>query len=376
MGTRSVRAGKGGAFPHPARKGDGPEHAGMPGNSGRGHRPCHSATLTSRQPGAQSPRPAPAPPPAGASRPPGRALASVGAGGMGLCGSVPRGRGKRMRFPFPPEEGADDLNPNRQHRCHGRGHRPCHVATLTPGPPGAKVPGQRPPRPRRALLARRVGRWPLLVRVARVLVAAFRTGGGNAVRFRVPPEEGADDLNPNRQRRCHGRGHRPCHVATLTPGPPGAQSPRPPPRPRRALLARRVGRWPAVRLDQPIYGEPSCTGGETQCVSFSRPHRRKPCHRCHGRGHRPCHSATLILGQPGAQSPRPAPAPPSAGASRPPGRALASVSAGGDGLRGSVLHGRGNAVRFLFPPGGAVFPTMPGCPVSLAGAIAPATAPR
>jgi len=33
-----------------------------------------------------------------------------------------------------------------------------------------------------------------------------------------------------------------------------------------------------------------------------------------GRGHRPCHSATLILGPPGAQSPRSAPAPPPAGA--------------------------------------------------------------
>jgi hypothetical protein len=46
-----------------------------------------------------------------------------------------------------------------------------------------------------------------------------------------------------------------------------------------------------------------------------------------GRGHRPCHSATLTLGPPGAQSPRPAPAPPPAGASRPPGRALACCCA-------------------------------------------------
>ena len=47
--------------------------------------------------------PWPAPPSAGASRPPGRALASLGAGGTGLCGGVPRGRGKRMRFLIPPK---------------------------------------------------------------------------------------------------------------------------------------------------------------------------------------------------------------------------------------------------------------------------------
>jgi hypothetical protein len=41
-------------------------------------------------------------------------------------------------------------------------------------------------------------------------------------------------------------------------------------------------------------------------------------------GHRPCHSAALETGPAGGQSPRPAPDPPLAGASRPPGRALAS----------------------------------------------------
>ena len=52
----------------------------------------------------------------------------------------------------------------------------------------------------------------------------------------------------------------------------------------------------------------------------------------------------------GSQSPRPAPAPPTADPSPPPGRALACVARGPTGLRGTVLHGRGNAVRFLFPP--------------------------
>jgi hypothetical protein len=125
---------------------------------GRGHRPCHSARLIPGPPAAQSPRPAPAPPPAGASRPPGRALASVGAGGTGLGGSVPRGRGKRMRFLNPPGLGAEDQSPNHPPHSDGRGHRPCHSAPLIPGPPGAKAPGQRPPRPRRALACRWCGR--------------------------------------------------------------------------------------------------------------------------------------------------------------------------------------------------------------------------
>jgi hypothetical protein len=107
--------------------------------------------------------------------------------------------------------------------------------------------------------------------------------------------------------------------------------------------------------------------------------RQTPNHqrRCQGRGHRPCHSATLTPGQLGAQSPRPAPAPPSAGASRPPGRALASVGAGGTGLGGTVARGRGNAVRFLFPPGaGRIDRLRTTSAVAMAGAIAPATAQR
>jgi hypothetical protein len=180
----------------------------------------------------------------------------------------------------------------------GKGRRPCHSARLTPDPPGAIAPGQRPPRPRRALLARRVGRWPLSVQAARVFVAAFRAGGGNAMRFLLPPGEGAEDQTPNHQPRCNGRGYRPCHSARLT------------------------------------------------------------------------------LGQPGAQSPRPAPAPPMAGASRPPGRALASVGAGSTGPGGSVAGGRGK--RSAFPGPARIGETVrmrTASAVAMAGAIAPATAP-
>ncbi len=56
--------------------------------------PCPAA-------GPNAPRPAPAPPMAGASRPPGRAPASVSPGTAGLQGTVPRGRGKRGAFPDP-----------------------------------------------------------------------------------------------------------------------------------------------------------------------------------------------------------------------------------------------------------------------------------
>ncbi len=240
-----------------------------PRGNGRGHRPCHSAPLTPRPPGAQSPRPAPAPPPAGASRPPGRALASLGAGCTGLGDSVPRGRGKRMRFLVPPGLGAEDQSPNHQPCCHGRGHRPCHSAPPTPRLPGAKAPGQRPPRPRRALPARQVGRWPLLVRAARVLVAASRAGGGNAVRFPFPPGEGAEDQTPNHQARCNGRGYRPCHSVPLTPRPPGAQSPRPAPAPPLAGAG-----LPSVRVAR-VFVAVFRTGGGNACVSLSHPERAR-----------------------------------------------------------------------------------------------------
>jgi len=48
--------------------------------------------------------------------------------------------------------------------------------------PGAKAPGQRPPRHRRALPARRAGRWPLLFQDLPVHRAPSSAGGGNAGR--------------------------------------------------------------------------------------------------------------------------------------------------------------------------------------------------
>ena len=90
-------------------------------------------------------------------------------------------------------------------------------------------------------------------------------------------------------------------------------------------------------------------GGNAGRVSGYRPEGRKDFHRCNGRGHRPCHSATPISGAAGGQSPRSAPAPPMAGASRPPGRALACVVPGPAGLWGSVPRGRGKRAAFPVP---------------------------
>jgi len=100
-------------------------------------------------------------------------------------------------------------------------------------------------------------------------------------------------------------------------------------------------------------GHRRARAGETRCVSCSRPNRRRRCHRCNGRGHRPCQSAAPGSGPAGGQSPRPAPDPPPAGASRPPGRALAFRGAWtcrSAGHRPARAGKRGS--RLLFPPGG------------------------
>ena len=166
-------------------------------------------------------------------------------------------------------------------RPNGKGHRLCHSATVTPDGPGAKAPGQRTPRHRRALCAHRGPRWPLVARVAPVLRVASRAGGGKAVRFLVPARPGG-----------------------------GAR--------------RRVSRC----------------GGWSDFGGPPRPN---------GKGHRLCHSATVTPRPAGGQSPRPAHAPPMAGASHPPGPALASRCAGCDGPRGSVPRGRGKRGAFPCP---------------------------
>ena len=172
-----------------------------------------------------------------------------------------------------------------------------------------------------------------------------------------------------------GRGHRPCHSAALASGPAGGQSPRPAPDPPpagarpapggRPTRPRRAPDPPPAGASHPPGWALACVPpgpaglqgtvprgrGNAGRVSCSRPEGRKHPHRFNGRGHRPCQSAAPGSGPAGGQSPRPAPDPPMAGASHPPGRALACVVPGPTDLQGTVARGRGNAVRFLFPPG-------------------------
>ncbi len=148
------------AFPVPARTGV-PAHFGMPGLSGRGDRPCHSVPLILGQPGAKAP----------GQRPPGRALACVVPGPAGLWGSVPRGRGKRAAFPGPARRGEGTSTASMAGAI-----APATAPRWDQDQPGAKAPGQRPPRPRREP--------PCVAIVAAVLAGPWSlTGRGDAVRF-------------------------------------------------------------------------------------------------------------------------------------------------------------------------------------------------
>jgi hypothetical protein len=79
-----------------------------------------------------------------------------------------------------------------------------------------------------------------------------------------------------------------------------------------------------------------------------------------GKGHRLCHVTTSAKPEPVAPSHRPAPAPAMAGASHPPGRALAS---GGMGISGSCRGRRdwaGKRDAFSDPPRVPVYPQVCG----------------
>jgi hypothetical protein len=135
--------------------------------------------------------------------------------------------------------------------------------------PGAKAPGQRPPRPRRALLARRVGRWPLLFPDPPVYGALSRPGGGNAVRFLFPPaltkavpplqRQGPSPLPQRYAAPLASRGPKPPAIARPALG-PGASPP-----PGRALAF--------VARGETIFAAPSRWGGGN-AVRFLCPARR------------------------------------------------------------------------------------------------------
>jgi len=70
---------------------------------------------------------------------------------------------------------------------------------------GPKAPGQRPPRPRRALPARRVGRWPVGVPGSAGLRGTVARGRGKrGSRFLIPPKGAIPFPGPGRVSRQAG----------------------------------------------------------------------------------------------------------------------------------------------------------------------------
>ena len=112
----------------------------------------------------------------------------------------------------------------------------------------------------------RVGRWPAVFPDLPGRQGTVARGRGNVVRFLLPPG-GAVLCNLGRPVSLAGA-IAPATALRWHQDRSGAKAPgQRPPRPRRALRPRRVGRWPAVSPDLPVYGAPSRAGGETRCVS-------------------------------------------------------------------------------------------------------------
>ena len=205
---RHCRAGGGGTAPQPWQ----------------GPSPLPRGTLPPGQPGAKAPGQRPTRPKAGASRPPGRALAFVGAGGDGPGGTVAQGAGETQC-----------VSCSRPRRGGERSHLGTSSAVLLAGAiapatssrwhqdqPGAKAPGQRPPRPKAG--ASHPPGWALafVALGGMVLWWASCRGGGNAVRFPFPPTEGPEDLTGTqgpRSKTVRADLTHPCPQKTAPPNP-------------------------------------------------------------------------------------------------------------------------------------------------------------
>jgi hypothetical protein len=147
-----------------------------------------------------------------------------------------------------------------------------------------------------------------------------------------------------------GRVHRPCPARAARPA--GGQSPRRvPDPPMGALPARRVGRWPVVGPG-PAGQRGTVARGRGIALRFLfPPGGTKTVSPLPWQGPSPLPQRSAAPCPAGGQSPRPAPDPPMAGASRPPGRALACVVPGPTDLQSTVARGQGKrGSRFLFPP--------------------------
>ena len=175
----------------------------------------------------------------------------------GLQGTVPRGRGKRTAFPVPARRGVlrDALSlwqgpsPLPKRRAGIRTSRgPQPPASARPAPGGRFAPAGS-------------GAGLLLFPDLPVCGAPSRRGGGNAVRFLVPPTL-TKALSP-----LPWQGPSPLPQRHADPCPAGDQSPRPAPDPPTA------GAGLSWRLDRPIYRAPCRAGGGNAArVSCSRPH--------------------------------------------------------------------------------------------------------
>jgi len=207
-----------------------------------------------RPAGGQSPRPAPAPPPAGASRPPGRALASVVPGPAGLHGTVPLGRGKRgSRFLVPPGE-VKALSP--PHQWQGPSPLPqCHAGMRTSR--GPKPPASARPAPGGRFAPAGPGAGLCPSRTHRSTGHCPARAGETRVAFPDPARTDKSAVTA-----AMAGAIAPATAPRRDQDQPGAKAPgQRPPRPRRALRPRRVGRWPLPFPDLPVYGAPSRAGG-------------------------------------------------------------------------------------------------------------------
>jgi len=263
----------------------------------------------------------------------------VVAGPAGPQGTVAHGRWKRRAFPDPPGV-AQALSP-----LQWQGPSPLPQRHADPWPAGGQSPRPAPdPPPAGAGL-----RWSRTCRSARCRPVR----AGKRAAFPDPTRRGEGTFNASMAGAIA-----PAKSLRLDQDRPGAKAPgKRPTRPRRALRPRRVGRWPFV-VPGPAGLQGTVARGRRNAgrVSCSRPEWRS----CALRDARSLWQGPSPLPQrhagpcpAGGQSPRPAPDP--AGASHPPGRALACVGAGCTGLCGSAAQGRGKrGSRFLFPPKGAI----------------------
>ncbi len=246
-GHRPARAGKRAAFPDPPGLAQALSPLQWQGPSPRPQR--HAAPCPA---GGQSPRPAPAPPPAGASHPPGRALAAVGAGCTGPGGGVTRGRGKRGSRFLIPSEGAKALSPLQWQGPSPLPQRYIVIRTSRgPQPPASARPA---PGGRFAPAGSGAGlSWCPDPPVCR---APSRTGGGNAGRVSCSRPDGRSRGCPVSLAGAVAPATAPRRsLARRGPKPPASTRPAP------------GGRWPLSVRVAPVLVAASRAGGRKQCVS-------------------------------------------------------------------------------------------------------------